>query len=133
MKTILTTLTLLVTQILSAQVYTQVDEVASFPACEGIIDNKQKCECNKNQFLIIGETDSQMAQVRLVIDGTGKINRWQTISSDDVEIKSQVDFILGEMKSNIILSPARIGGEPVNSEMIITIPVSNIEKQKFNN
>ena len=73
-----------------------------------------------------------MAQVRLIIDGTGRINRWQAINSDDVEIKSQVDFILGEMKSNIRLSSARIGGEPVNSEMIITIPVSNIEKQKFN-
>ena len=128
MKTILTTLTLLITQILSAQIYNMVDEVASFPACEGITDNKQKCECNKNQFLIIGESNSKMAQVRLVIDGTGKINRWKTISSDNVEIISQVDFILGEMKSNIRLSPARIGGEPVNSEMIILMPVNNIEK-----
>lgn len=128
MKIILTTLVLLLTQILSAQIYNMVDEIASFPACEGITDNKQKCYCNQSQFLLIGENNSQMAQVRLVIDGTGKINRWYTISSDNVEIISQVDFILGEMKSNVRLSPARIGGEPVNSEMIILMPVNNIER-----
>jgi hypothetical protein len=127
MKIILTTLTILLTQILSAQIYNMVDEIALFPACEGITDNKQKCYCNQSQFLLIGESNSQMTQVRLVIDGTGIINRWKT-SSDNVEIISQVDFILGEMKSNIRLSPARIGGEPVNSEMIILMSVNNIEK-----
>lgn len=125
MRTILTTLTFLITQILSAQIYAKVDEIASFPACENISDNRQKYDCNQSQLKILGESNSEIVQVLLVIDGTGSINKWTTISSDDVEVKMQVDYILGELKSVMRMIPARIGGEVVNSEMILMVPVKN--------
>lgn len=120
MKTFLTTLTLLLTQLLSAQVFTQVDEIAVFPGCENSFD---KSTCNQMQLLILSNTAGQMAQVELTIDGNGSINRWQTISSDNMDIKVQVDNIMNELKSRIKLTPARIGGEPVNYEMRMMVPV----------
>lgn len=124
MKTLLLSLTLLLTQILSAQVFTQVDEIASFPACENIIDKTQKCYCNQSQLLLIGDSNSQVEQVELIIDGTGMINKWQTISSNDIEVKEQIDFIISELKKDVRLTPARISGRPVNYQMIMMVPVN---------
>ena len=77
MKTFLLTLTLLFTQILCAQVYTTADEIPAFPGCESITDNAQKCFCNQSQMLLISETSGQIAQIEMIIDGSGIITSWR--------------------------------------------------------
>jgi hypothetical protein len=108
-------------QILSAQIYTTADEIPSFPGCESITDNAQKCFCNQSQMLIIGETTGQIAQIEMVIDGNGWINSWRVTNITDVDILAKVDFMMSSMRHNIRLTPARINGKPVNYQMVMML------------
>jgi hypothetical protein len=123
MKTFFLSLTILMAQILSAQIYTTADEIPSFPGCESITDNAQKCFCNQSQMLIIGETTGQIAQIEMVIDGNGWINSWRVTNITDVDILAKVDFMMSSMRHNIRLTPARINGKPVNYQMVMKLPI----------
>lgn len=121
MKNLLITIILLISQNLFSQVFTKADEIPSFPGCETILNNEQKCLCNQSQLLILNQSNGESVRVKLTIDGFGNVIDWKLNDIDEISLITKVDEIISDIKQNIKLNPARINGRAVNFEMVITL------------
>lgn len=121
MKNLLLAIILLISQNLFSQVFTKADEIPSFPGCETITNNEQKCLCNQSQLLILNQSIGESIRVKLTIDGSGNIIDWELNDINEISLISKVDEIISNIKQNIKLNPARINGKPVNFEMVIML------------
>lgn len=125
MRLIFITFFLAITQLLSSQSFTIVDELASFPGCEAITDNTQKQSCNQTKFQELAKVTGMPTRIELMIDANGCINSWQLLDSSDSDVLERVDLIMNNMRWSTRLSPPRIGTRYVNGVMIMLMPVLN--------